>query len=90
MGQVNLVRNRNQVPSTKTIVYSNYRGIADDPVFRTSSAAMVNGAIHSFVKAVALELPAGQRINVVSPGLVEGSVDKYASYFPGFKPHSLV
>ena len=52
----------------------------------TTSAAMVNGGIHSFVKAVALELEKGQRINVVSPGLVEDAVDKYEAYFPGHNP----
>lgn len=86
MGQVNLVR--------CGVDYLNERGsftlttgiLADDPVLLTTSAAMVNGAIHSFVKATALELPKSQRINVVSPGLVEGSVDKYADYFPGYNP----
>jgi len=86
MGQVNLVRvgqdylNKNGSFTLTTGV------LADDPVVMTTSAAMVNGAIHSFVKAVALELLRGQRINVVSPGLVEGSVDRYADYFPGFNP----
>lgn len=86
MGQVNLVR--------LGVDYLNEGGsftlttgiLADDPVMMTTSAAMVNGAIHSFVKAAALELSRGQRINVVSPGLVEGSVDKYADYFPGHNP----
>ncbi len=88
MGQVNLVRlgtaHLNDGGSFTLIT-----GIlADDPVMMTTSAAMVNGAIHGFVKAVALELSQGQRINVVSPGLVEGSVDKYADYFPGHNPIS--
>jgi hypothetical protein len=57
--------------------------LADHPVFLTSSAAMVNGGIHSFVKAVSLELRNGYRINVVSSGLVEDAVEKYEEYFPG-------
>ena len=57
--------------------------LADKPVLMTSSAAMVNGGIHSFVKAVALELTNGVRINVVSSGLVEDAVEKYQDYFPG-------
>ena len=52
----------------------------------TTSAAMVNGAIHSFVKAVCLELKNGIRINVVSSGLVEDAVEKYEAYFPGHNP----
>jgi hypothetical protein len=47
---------------------------------------MVNGAIHSFVKAACLELKNGIRINVVSSGLVEDAVEKYEAYFPGHNP----
>jgi len=49
----------------------------------TTSAAMVNGGIHSFVKAVALELDQ-VRVNAVSAGLVEDAYEKYTDYFPGF------
>jgi hypothetical protein len=54
--------------------------VADHPVEFTASAAMVNGGIHSFVKAVSLELINGHRINVVSSGLVEDAIEKYGSY----------
>ena len=50
---------------------------------------MVNGAIHSFVKAVALELRLICRVNVVSSGLVEDAYDKYKDYFPGHVPISM-
>ena len=40
----------------------------------------------SFVKAAALELKNGIRINVVSSGLVEDAVEKYEAYFPGHNP----
>ncbi|MBT8272075.1 MAG: short chain dehydrogenase, partial [Bacteroidia bacterium] len=60
--------------------------LADDPVDMTSSAAMVNGAIHSFVKAVALELPRNIRINAVCSDLVEDSYEKYKVFFPGNTP----
>ncbi len=83
MGQVNLVRlgvNFLNAGGSFTLT----TGIlADDPVVMTTSAAMVNGAIHSFVKAVALELENGQRINVVSSGLVDDAEEKYRHYFPG-------
>lgn len=52
----------------------------------TTSAAMVNGAIHSFVKAASLEVENGIRINAVSAGLVEDAVEKYQDYFPGHSP----
>ena len=60
--------------------------LADHPVEFTASPAMVNGAIHSFVKAVCMELKRGLRINVVASGLVEDAVDTYEAYFPGHNP----
>jgi hypothetical protein len=47
---------------------------------------MVNGAIHSFVKAASLELTYGLRLNVVSAGMVEDAYEKYKDYFPGHNP----
>ena len=66
MGQVNLVRYGSKVLSPGGSITLTTGILADDPVPMTSSAAMVNGAIHSFVKAVALELGNGIRINAVS------------------------
>ena len=90
MGQVNLVRiGRNYLNAGGSFTLTT--GIlADHPVELTTSAAMVNGAIHSFVKAVALELKNGNRINVVSSGLVEDAVDKYEAYFPGHNPIPMI
>ena len=86
MGQVNLVR-IGQNYLNKGGSFTLTTGIlADHPVVMTTSAAMVNGGIHSFVKAVSLELENEQRINVVSPGLVEDAVEIYESYFPGHNP----
>lgn len=86
MGQVNLVRiGRKYLNDNGSFTLST--GIlADHPVALTTSAAMVNGGIHSFVKAASLELKNGIRINVVSSGLVEDAVDKYEAYFPGHNP----
>ncbi len=86
MGQVNLVRiGKNYLNPGGSFTLTT--GIlADHPVELTTSAAMVNGGIHSFVRAVSLELPPGMRINVVSSGLVEDAVEKYEAYFPGHNP----
>ncbi|TSA32475.1 MAG: short chain dehydrogenase [Porphyromonadaceae bacterium] len=86
MGQVNLVRiGQNYLNSNGSITLST--GIlADDPVVKTTSAAMVNGGIHSFVQAVALEIENGIRVNVVSSGMVEDAYEKYKDYFPGHNP----
>ncbi|REG87170.1 short chain dehydrogenase [Winogradskyella sediminis] len=86
MGQVNLVRiGQHYLNSNGSITLST--GIlADDPVVKTASAAMVNGGIHSFVQAVALEIENGIRVNVVSSGMVEDAYDKYKDFFPGHNP----
>lgn len=86
MGQVNLVRIGQSYLNPKGSFTLTTGILADHPVDLTTSAAMVNGGIHSFVKAAALELQNGIRINAVSSGLVEDAVEKYAEYFPGHNP----
>ena len=86
MGQVNLVRIGQDYLNTGGSFTLTTGILADYPVVMTTSAAMVNGGIHSFVKAVALELKNELRINVVSSGLVEDAVEKYEAYFPGHNP----
>ncbi len=89
MGQVNIVRiGRKYLNQGGSITLST--GIlADDPVEKTTSAAMVNGAIHSFVQAVNLEIEDEIRVNVVSLGVVEDAYEKYKDYFPGHNPVSM-
>lgn len=85
MGQVNLVRIGKEYVAPGGSITLTTGILADDPVEMTASAAMVNGGIHSFVKAVALELN-GLRVNAVSAGLVEDAYEKYKDYFPGYDP----
>jgi len=86
MGQINLVRIGQEYLTAGGSFTLTTGILADHPVEQTTSAAMVNGAIHSFIRAVELELEDGQRINAVSPGLVEDAVEKYGAYFPGHNP----
>jgi NAD(P)-dependent dehydrogenase (short-subunit alcohol dehydrogenase family) len=86
MGQVNLVRIGQDYLNTGGSFTLTTGILADYPVVMTTSAAMVNGGIHSFVKAAALELKNELRINVVSSELVEDAVKKYEAYFPGHNP----
>ena len=86
MGQVNLVRIGQKYLNAGGSFTLSTGILADHPVELTSSPAMVNGGIHSFVKAVSLEMQNGIRINVVSSGLVEDAVEKYEAYFPGHNP----
>ena len=86
MGQVNVVRIGQRFLNPGGSFTLTTGILADHPVVMTTSAAMVNGAIHSFVKAAALELRNEIRINVVSSGLVEDAVEKYEAFFPGHNP----
>jgi NAD(P)-dependent dehydrogenase (short-subunit alcohol dehydrogenase family) len=59
-------------------------GVLDrDPIRKGANAAAVNGALGAFAKSAAIELARGCRINVVSPGLLEESAQKYDGFFPG-------
>ena len=59
-----------------------------DPISGGSCAAAANGAIDGFVTAAAVDMPRGIRINAVSPGLLQVSVDRYDGFFPGHEPVS--
>lgn len=86
MGQVNLVligleyiRDKGSFTLTSGI-------LARDPIRAGSSASMVNGALESFVRAAAIELPRGLRINAVAPTVIAEAMLDYASFFRGFDP----
>lgn len=86
MGQVNLVRIGQDYVNEGGSFTLTTGILADDPVYGTTNAAMVNNAIHGFVIAVSPELPKGFRINAVAPGLVEDSAEKLGDLFPGHSP----
>lgn len=86
MGQVNLVRIGAKHLNPNGSITLTTGILADDPVVKTASAAMVNGGIHSFVMAAALEMENGIRLNVVSSGVVQDAYEKYKGYFPGHNP----
>ncbi len=60
--------------------------VADDPIATGAVAATVDGALNAFVRAAALELPRGLRINAVSPTVFVEAWDAYGESFPGFTP----
>ncbi|MDP2696563.1 short chain dehydrogenase [Thalassospira sp.] len=86
MGQVNLVlvgRDYVADPASFTLT----TGIlSKDPIRYGSSASMVNGALESFARAAAIEMKPGQRINVVSPGVILEAMEGYGPYFRGHDP----
>ncbi|UTH74938.1 short chain dehydrogenase [Chromobacterium sp. IIBBL 290-4] len=59
--------------------------LSTQPIRHGANATAVNRALEGFAAAAALELQRGQRINVVSPNVLQESWEGYAPYFPGFE-----
>lgn len=83
MGQVNLVMVAPQYLAANGSITVVAGTLSTDPIRYGSSASMVNGALESFVRAAAIELPAGLRINAISPTVLQESMESYGPYFPG-------
>jgi NAD(P)-dependent dehydrogenase (short-subunit alcohol dehydrogenase family) len=85
MGQINLVQ--------EAIPFINEKGsftlvsgvLNEEPIFAGVAGATVSGALEGFVRAAAIELPKGLRINVVSPTILKESAHM-GSFFPGVIP----
>ncbi|MFJ2621721.1 short chain dehydrogenase [Glutamicibacter sp. NPDC087344] len=84
MGQIELVRQGlEHLPDGGSFTITS--GILAREAIRTgTAAAAANGALESFVLSAATELPRGQRLNAVSPSVLE-SAPGYHSAFPGFE-----
>src|SRR5712672_1133252 len=86
MGQINLVQ--------EAIPFINEKGsftlisgvLNDEPIFAGAAASAVSGALEGFVRATAIELPKGLRINLVNPTILEESVPSMGSFFHGVIP----
>ena len=86
MGQVNLLLiGREFINDGGSFTFTS-GVLSDDPIVAGTSASMVNGALNSFVKAAAIELPRGVRVNIVSPTVLVEAMDSYGPFFRGFKP----
>jgi NAD(P)-dependent dehydrogenase (short-subunit alcohol dehydrogenase family) len=86
LGQIELVR-QGTAHVTDDGSFTLITGVlARQPIRTGTIASLVNGALESFVKAAAIELPARQRINAVSPTVFAEALDVYGSSFPGFLP----
>jgi len=85
MGQVNLVLHAQNYLNPKGSILLTTGILADHYEPNTSALALVNGAIHSFVRSAALELPKGIRLNVISPGAILGDFPEnktFANHYP--------
>lgn len=88
MGQVNLVSIGLRYLNDGGVFTLTSGRLSHDPIRYGVSASMVNAAIDGFVKAAAIEMPRGMRINAVSPTILEESLHNYGDYFHGFEPVS--
>lgn len=86
MGQVNLLLIGREYANDAGSFTFTSGVLSHDPIRSGTSAALVNGAIDSFVRAAAIDLPRGLRVNSVSPTVLLEAMDSYAPYFRGFKP----
>ena len=59
--------------------------VGDEPILYGVNATTVNAALDGFVRAAAIELPRGIRINLVNPSVLQESLEVYAPYFRGFE-----
>jgi NAD(P)-dependent dehydrogenase (short-subunit alcohol dehydrogenase family) len=86
MGQVNLLLIGREFANDGASFTFTTGVLSHDPIRSGASAALVNGALDSFVRAAAIELPRGLRVNSVSPTVLLEAMGKYAPYFRGYKP----
>jgi NAD(P)-dependent dehydrogenase (short-subunit alcohol dehydrogenase family) len=85
MGQINLVligQHYIRQQGSFTLIAG---ALAEDPQKNFANASAANGALEGFVRAAAIELKNGVRINAVSPTVIENS-PQYFPFFPGDVP----
>lgn len=85
MGQINLVLIGQHYINPKGSFTLITGALSHDPQKNFANASAANGAVEGFVRAAAIELENGIRINAVSPTVIENS-PQYFPFFPGDIP----
>jgi len=88
MGQINLVLIGQHYINPKGSFTLITGALTHEPQINFANASAVNGAVEGFIRASAIELPNGIRINAVSPTVIENS-PQYFPYFPGEIPTTM-
>jgi NAD(P)-dependent dehydrogenase (short-subunit alcohol dehydrogenase family) len=88
MGQVNLVLIGQHYINSKGSFTLITGALTQEPQLNFANASAANGAVEGFVRAAAIELENGIRINAVSPTVIEAS-PQYFPYFPGEIPTTM-
>ncbi len=86
MGQVNLVMEGAKHINDGGSFTLTAGIISRDPIRYGTAAAIVCNALEGFAASAALELPRGIRVNVVSPTILEESVELFGAAFAGSEP----
>lgn len=85
LGQINLVLIGQHYINPKGSFTLITGALSHDPQRNFANASAANGSVDGFVRAAAIELQNGIRINAVSPTVIENS-PQYFPYFPGDIP----
>lgn len=88
MGQVNLVLIGQHYINPKGSFTLITGAVTHEPQLNFANSSAANGAIEAFVRAAAIELGNGIRINAVSPTVIEDS-PQYFPFFPGEIPTTM-
>ncbi|TBX70134.1 short chain dehydrogenase [Flavobacterium silvisoli] len=88
MGQINLVLIGQKYINPKGSFTLITGALTHEPQVNFANASAANGAVEGFVRAAAIELENGIRINAVSPTVIEDS-PQYFPYFPGEIPTTM-
>jgi NAD(P)-dependent dehydrogenase (short-subunit alcohol dehydrogenase family) len=88
MGQINLVLIGQHYINPKGSFTLITGALTSEPQRNFANASAANGAVEGFVRAAAIELDKGIRINAVSPTVIEDS-PQYFPYFPGEIPTTM-
>lgn len=88
MGQINLVLIGQHYINPKGSFTLITGALTHEPQINFANASATNAAVEGFVKAAAIELSNGIRINAVSPTVIENS-PHYFPYFPGEIPTTM-
>ncbi|HZX28344.1 MAG TPA: short chain dehydrogenase [Telluria sp.] len=85
MGQVNVAQVAQRFLNDGGSITLTSGVLADAPIRYGAVASMTNAAVEGYARGAAIELPRGLRINVVSPALLDESVEAYGEYFRGWE-----
>ena len=86
MGQVNLTLIGQHYLNEGGSITLTSGSLSHDPHVGGAAFTTVNSAVDGFVRGAAVELPAGRRINSVSPNVLKESWDVYGAGVPGTDP----